>query len=189
MSERQMFEDCIDEKRGFVDFLKQPMLWVVLSTLIVAVSVYTLLSHDSPEMMSPREVEESIQVVWQDSGWVDKEVTETGVKIVPIVAFKIKNVGSRPLSHINVIGVFATEEDDRQLGDEKVQSIPDTLSPGQESGEVVFKSTNGYSASSKEAFAQNEKDWKAVKVRLMARVGAVMATLGEYPVKRRIEGV
>ncbi len=189
MSQRQMFADCIEEKKGFVGFLKQPTLWVVVLTLVVAGSVYTLLSHNSPEMMSPGEVEESLQVVWQDSRWVDKEVTSTEVKIVPIISFKIKNVGPRPLSHINVIGVFSLEEDGQQLGEEKVLSLADTLSPGQESAEVVFKSSTGYAASSKEAFARNEKEWKPVKVKLMARVGAVMATLGEYPIKRQIKDV
>ncbi len=142
------------------------------------------------DTMTPEEVTKSIEVVWQDTIWLDKDVTPNEVKVVPSIRFKIKNVGPKTLEYVNFEGVFRIEETDKELGSGGALKFKDGLEPGEESGEVFIKSNFGYAGSSKAAIMKN-KEWKQVRVTLYARTkGSGPAVIGDiYRVKKVIDGL
>jgi len=142
------------------------------------------------DIMTPEEVSKSIEVVWQDTKWLDKDVTPNEVKVVPSIRFKIKNVGLKTLEYVNFEGVFRIEDTDKELGSGGALEFKDGLEPGEKSGEIFIKSNFGYAGSSKANIMKN-KEWKQVRVTLYARTkGSGPAVFGDtYTVKKVIEGL
>jgi len=142
------------------------------------------------QMQKALKLGESLQVLDAESRWEDKKVTRNQAVIVPVVRFRLKNTGDAPLHNLVLKGVFEFEEDGRQLTIGKTEALTEPLGPGKVSEEIAIKGEFGYSASSKAAFVRNRANWKAVKVRILARSRqSGDALLGIFPISREIEGV
>lgn len=184
-----IFEEYLKEKRRFIEIVKQPKFWIFFLVAIFGIFLILKLYFISKSSFSAEELRKTIQVVWHDSAWVNKEVTPYEVKIVPSIIFKIKNIGARPVKDVKFVGVFVFEETGDQIGDGVTPLLRKTLNPGETSEGIIIKSLYGYSASSKEAFLENKQEWKKIKVRLLARTAEGFAQLGTYSIKQEIEGV
>ncbi|MDQ1353652.1 MAG: hypothetical protein QG657_3958 [Acidobacteriota bacterium] len=193
MSENEtLFEDYMQEKKGFSDYIRQPKSWLTLFTIVMVILLAALFYKSVIlDTMSPKEVADSIQVVWHDTKWVEKESTPNEVKVVPSITVKIKNTGKRPLEYVNLEGVFEIEESGKVLSDGAAQAFSDIpLQPGETSSDIFIKAFFGYSGRTKASILEN-KEWKQIRVKLFARTkGSPPVAIGEiYPIKREIEGL
>lgn len=189
MSENEtIFEDYLVEKK---DFFKRPKSWVIIISSIAAI-VLLILFYKSVilETMSPKEVADSIEVVWYDTKWVEKESTPYEIKIVPSITFKVKNVGKRPLQYVNFESVFEFEDTGKVHSDGIAQVFREPLQPGEVSDEIFIKAFFGYSGKSKASFMNNTAEWKKMRAKLFANAkGSGPAQIGDiYPIKQEIEG-
>lgn len=193
MSENEtIFKDYMGEKKNFSHFIRQPKSWLLLFSIALAI-VLAVVFYKSVilDTMTAKEVADSIEVVWHDTKWVEKESTANEVKVVPSVTFKIKNTGKRPLEYVNLEGVFEIEESGKILSDGAAQAFGDKpLQPGEVSDNIFIKAFFGYSGRSKASIMEN-KEWKQIRVKLFARTkGSSPVVIGEvYPIKKEIEGL
>ncbi|HLP44342.1 MAG TPA: hypothetical protein VK469_00240 [Candidatus Kapabacteria bacterium] len=193
MSENEtIFKDYMGEKKSFSYFIRQPKSWLLLFSIALAI-VLAVVFYKSVilDTMTAKEVAASIEVVWHDTKWVEKESTANEVKVVPSVTFKIKNTGKRPLEYVNLEGVFEIEESGKILSDGAAQAFGDKpLQPGEVSDNILIKAFFGYSGRSKAGIMEN-KEWKQIRVKLFARTkGSSPVVIGEtYPIKKEIEGL
>jgi hypothetical protein len=189
MSENDtIFKEYLNEERGFSNFIRKPKSWLFLFSIVMGI-IFLWIFYKSVIMdtMSPTEVTKSIEVIWQDTVWLEAGTVGTDIKVVPSIRFKIKNVGPKPLEYVNFEGVFRIEDTDKELGSGGALAFRDGLLPGEESDEIAIQSNFGYMGSSKANIMKN-KEWKEVRVTLFARTkGSGPAAIGEiYPVKREI---
>jgi hypothetical protein len=192
MSEEKLFEEYMEEKKGgLAEFFKSPKGWMVVFIVIVGIILLVLFYKSAIlDVMSGEEVRESVQVVWHDTQWADKEVTPQEVKIVPSIRLKIKNIGKRPLQYMDIQAVFLLEETGATFSDGLVRIFKEPLQPGETSEEITIKALYGYSATSRAAFMENKEEWKKMQAKIFARAkGSSLVPIGEvYPVKQVIEG-
>ena len=184
----EIFEGYL-KKHTFKERIKQPKFWTTL--LIIAIGIFLLIQLVLMQKgsISTDELQKSIKIVWQNSQWVNKEITPYEVKVVPSITFKIKNIGKRTIKNVKFVGVFEFTETGDQIGDGVTPLLKKPLKPGETSNEIFIKSLYGYSATSKEAFLKNEAEWKDIKVKVFAKTNAGFANLGIFPVKKEIEGI
>jgi hypothetical protein len=188
MEEKSALFKEITEK---TPFYKQAKFWASLVTLVIGlVLIMVFYKTVIQETMSDEEVAKSIQVVWQDSQWVDKKGKPDEAIIVPSFTFKIKNTGTRPLQHVNFNCIFVFAEGGENLTDGYVTAIKEPLPPGETSAEIFVKGFYGYSASSKPAFIKNMANWKEIKVKIYAKTkNSGQVLLGIFPIAKKIEGI
>ena len=192
MSEEKLFEEYMEEKpTGFSAFLKSPKGWLtafgVILGLVLAIFFYKSAVLD---VMGKEEVKESVHLIVQDSRWYEKEVTPQEIKIVPAVTLKIKNTGKRALQYMDINIVYVFEETGNSFGDGMARILVKPLEPGETTEEILVKSTFGYSATSKEAFMKNKKEWKKAQAKIFVRAkGSALVRIGDIiPVKQEIFG-
>ncbi|MCK4760738.1 MAG: hypothetical protein KAW12_00965 [Candidatus Aminicenantes bacterium] len=193
MSENNdIFEKYLDEEKGVAGFFKKSKSWVYIVTALAVVFV-CIIAYKSlvVDRMSKQEVLDSMAVVELDSQWVEKEVTNDGVKIVPTVTFKIKNVGRKALRYLNFEGVFMFEETGQTHSDGIAFACKEPLPPGETSEQVFIKSRFGYSASGKQAFMTNKENWKKMDVKIFVNTkgSGPVRIVEKHPVKQVIEGL
>lgn len=187
-----ILEKYLDKKKGLSDFFKESKSWVIIVTTLAAIfTVFAIYKFVIVDRMSPQEVKSSIEVLDLDSKWVEKEKTAEGVKVVPSVTLKIKNVGKRPLHYVNLEGVFVFEETGQTHSDGVAQVCKEPLQPGQVSEGITIKSYFGYSGPSKLAFLQSKVNWKKMDVRIFANTSGSGPVLivDNFPIKQLIEGL
>jgi hypothetical protein len=137
-----------------------------------------------------RQLARSVQIVEQDSIWVDKARTGNQVIIVPSITIKVKNIGQEPLQHLYIMGTFKYEDTGEILSEGLAQALKKPLAPGDISEPILVRAEYGYTATSKAAFIENNEKWKTMKVNLYAkRKESQKALLGIYPIKQKIEGI
>ncbi len=180
-----------EKKGGLAGLLKTPKGWLIFFSIIAGIILLALFYKTAVlDVMSSDEVKNSIQVVWTDTKWVDKEVTPQEVKIVPTIRLKIKNVGKQPLQYMDMEAVFEQEDTGTVFSDGMVRLFKEPLQPGETSQEIVIKSHFGYTATSRAAFVTNKQEWKPLQAKLFARAkGSSLVRFGElYPIAQQIEG-
>lgn len=185
-----IFKEYLNEERGFSQFIRKPKSWLILFSIVVGIILLGVFYKSViVDTMTPAEVTKSIEMVWQETVWLESGNVGTDIKVVPSIRFKIKNVGPKPLEYVNFEGVFRIEETDKELGSGGALAFRDGLLPGEESDEIAIQSNFGYTGSNSANIMKN-KEWKEVRVALYARTkGSGPAPIGEiYPVKREIEG-
>ncbi len=132
-----------------------------------------------------------VQVLLQDSKWLDKLVTDDKAFIVPSVTVKLLNVGEKELGKGFLKGIFEFEENGVFMGEGFVEVFKKPLAPGQTSGDILVKAAyGGYNSRSKADFVLQKMDWKRVIVRLFYKsTDSDYALLGTYAVKQEVDGV
>jgi hypothetical protein len=184
-----VFEQYLKPKSSLKERLKQPKFWtilvVVLAGIFLAVQYYLI----NVKSLSSQELKDSIEIVWSESKWVNKEVSPYGVTIVPSFTFKIKNKGPKSMQYVKFIGIFSFEDSGQQFSDGFIITFKKPLEPGETSEEIFLKAFNGYKASSKESFFENREGWKKIKMKLFAGTSARPVELGIFPISQQIEGI
>ena len=188
-NEQNVFNHYLKKKKTLSQVVRQPKFWSILIVIIVGMYLLFQFFLTNARSLSTKELKESIEIVWHQTSWVNKDVTPYGVTIVPSIVLKIKNVGTKPLKYVKFIGIFLFEENEQQLSDGFISVFKNALNPGETSEEIFIKAFNGYKAKSKESFFRNKTGWKKVKVKVFAGTSSTPALLGEFSVKQEIEGL
>ncbi len=135
-------------------------------------------------------VAQSIQIISQETKWLDRRITTGRAVIVPSIKIKIKNLSQDPLQDIVFKGVFYFLEDGKWLSDGLTQALKKPLPPGETGDEILIKAEHGYEASSKAAFIRNREHWKNVNVKVLAKaMDSDYALIDTYLVSREIQGI
>lgn len=190
--DNNIFEKYVKEKRTLSQFLKEPKSWVIIVTtlaaIIIIIAAYKSIFIDK---MSPEEIKNAIQVIELESKWVESGESAEGIKIVPMVKFKIKNAGERALRYVTLEGIFQFEQPGKPYFDGVAQACQEPLPPGEVTEDIFIKSHNGYTASSKLSFLQNKENWEKMNVRIFAKTSGTgpIAIVDKFPVKQVIEGM
>lgn len=187
MAEDKPFSQLEDE----IPFYKKRSFFMFLFFSLAVIVFLLFMIRTVRESMSTEEVGKSVQIVFQDTRWVDKRIRPGEAIIVPSITFKVKNMGVKLLKNVAFQGVFQYDENNENLSDGYVIALQGKgLQPGETSDDIFLKGSFGYTASSKQAFVHNINEWKQIKVRMYARAyGSDYALLGVYPVKQEIEGI
>ncbi len=192
MNEENSQQDLDVEKLVISDSQPSgPGRWILRALLLVLlIGAAWLIRSAIRGQVGPDDIEKGLQIVESDSIWVDKESEEPGkISIVPSISFRVKNVGDKPLGTLKFIGIFEVIDGGEQIGDGNIPILDTPLLPGEVSPLLTITSRYGYSASSKAAFVQNAAEWKAVRVRLLARKNSAPGKLGTLEISRRIAGL
>lgn len=184
-----LVEKYVDKGKG--GFFSKSKSWVLIFTIILA-AVLAVLFYNSVivGIKSGDEIKSSIEIVWHETKWVEKDSGPQEVKIVPAISLKIKNTGDEPLQYVDLQAVFDFEETGQNHSDGMISILQKPLEPGQTTPPMVIKSMYGYSATSKAAFMENKKEWKKMFAKIFARSrGSGLVRIGgTFPIEQTIEG-
>ncbi len=140
--------------------------------------------------VSSEELKQSIQVVDLESKWVSKyyQPWPPRLILVPMISFRIKNVGPNPLKHVNLNAIFKAKGDKENMGDNFLAGIRgEALNPGETSATITMKSNFGIEGKTVATFKDNVL-WKPVQVKLFARSrGSQYVVVGEWEVSQTID--
>ncbi len=187
---KNIFEDMLNEiedKSFFKSFRVYKTIFIIVLIIVSAYFVYDVFVS----AMSPQEVKKSIKIVSTESRWVDKDITPFQISIVPAIWIKIKNTGKRPLEHVQFEGRFEFTENGKLHSNGSAVAFQKPLPVGGVSEKILIRSEYGYKASSKEAFLENAKEWRAMQVKIFARTkGSSLVPIGDvYPIEKKIAGI
>ncbi len=113
-------------------------------------------SSDSEKRFVTEELRKSIQIVWQDSHWIYKHISTKEIVVVPLIKFKVKNLGDSPLRYISFKGYFLKESSGKPFSQGIKIGLENPLSPEKTSEEIIVQAEYGYSVSSMEALEKNK---------------------------------
>jgi hypothetical protein len=139
---------------------------------------------------TPAELKASIEVLDVQTKWASKyyQAWPPRLVIVPVISFRVKNVGDKPLAYVNFNAVFNFKGEAENFGDNFLAAIRSKgVPPGETSQEIVLKSNFGVDGKDLKGI-QNNPGWKAAEVRLFAQSGGSQPVLlGIYDVSRFID--
>jgi hypothetical protein len=140
--------------------------------------------------MSEDELKNSIEITDVETKWVSKYYQPWPPKLilVPVISFRVKNIGQKPLKYVNFNAIFKNKGDRENLGDNFMAAIRGQgVPPGEKSPVITLKSNFGREGKNLESFANNPY-WTPVEVKLFARSkGSQFILLGQWDVSKDID--
>lgn len=162
------------------------------SVCLITASALAALFMYSCESVPPEVLKASIQVTDVETKWVSKyyQPWPPRLILVPVVSFRVKNIGAAPLEHVNFNAIFKFKGDPENLGDNFLAAIRNKpVSPGETSEIITLKSNFGVEGKSVASF-KDSVQWRPAEVRIFARSkGSQFILLGEWNVSRAIDFV
>lgn len=138
----------------------------------------------------PVDLPTALQVTEVSTGYFDAGIVEGNKnKIVPTIAFRLKNVSNDPISSVQVIAKFNVVGDPEELGSAPYVSAigPDGLPPGQSGKQVVMKTNLGYTSEAPRATMFTHSQFRDVQVELFGKYRAQQfQKLGTYKIDRQL---
>lgn len=114
--------------------------------------------------MDPKQLKAAIEFFDISSQWVVNEKVNDGefqgIILVPEVSFRVRNIGSKELSYVFLLGVFRFMESGKYIGEGYQMTMRRPLSAGAESDRIVLKAGFGYRATSAAAFEKHKENWR-----------------------------
>jgi hypothetical protein len=138
----------------------------------------------------PIDVAKAVRLEAVSTGWYGAGVSNGKNKIVPAVAFKLKNVSSQPLSALQINAVFRRAGSNEEFGAEfRPVSGSGQLAASDTTDTLTLKGSLGYTgADPAEALLRNSQFVDA-KVEVFVKAGSGQWTrVGEFPVARQLNG-
>jgi len=128
-----------------------------------------------------------LQVQVLSSGWLDAG-TGGQNKLVPVMAFKLKNVSNEKLVSLQVNALFRRYGDTEDWGSGYLTAAGSTgLVAGAVTNTLTIKSPLGYTSTEPPVAMLGNSHFVDAKVDLFAKYGSTQWTrLGEYPVVRQL---
>jgi len=157
---------------------------------LLAASVLAVLFMSACKSVPSEELKASIEISDVDTKWVSKyyQPWPPRLILVPVVSFRVKNVGAKPLQHVNFNAIFKFKGDPENLGDNFLAAIRSkAVNPGEMSEVITLKSNFGVEGKTLASFKDNVQ-WKPTEVRIFARSkGSPFVLLGEWDISRTID--
>ena len=105
------------------------------SVCLMAASVLAVLFMSACKSVPSDELKASIEITDVDTKWVSKyyQPWPPRLILVPVVSFRVKNVGTKPLQHVNFNAIFKFKGDPENLGDNFLAAIRSkAVNPGRD---------------------------------------------------------
>ena len=134
------------------------------------------------------DVKAALQVAEDVSGWYDAGIANGQNKLVPEIAFRVKNAADRSVSNVSLNVVFHVVNDPQELGSAYLQGI-DTkgLAAGQTSQEFVARSQLGYTSQEARVQMLQHSQFKDAEAEIFAKhASANWVSLGKFTIKRQL---
>jgi hypothetical protein len=162
------------------------------SVCLMTASVLAAILMNSCRSVPDDVLKASIQVTDVETKWVSKyyEPWPPRLILVPVVSFRVKNVGTKPLEHVNFNAIFKFKGDPENLGDNFLAALRGKIvMPGESSEIITLKSNFGVEGKTVASFKDNVQ-WKPTEVKIFARSkGSQFVLLGEWDISRTIDFV
>ncbi len=130
-----------------------------------------------------------LQVTIANSGWYDLGIVNGQNKLVPMVAFTLRNTSDQKLVTLQINALFRRVTENTEWGSGFVTVVGSQgLAPGATTDPVTIKSQLGYTGSdqSRQEMLQNTHFVDA-KVELFGKYGSTQwVLLGTYPITRQL---
>jgi hypothetical protein len=149
---------------------------------LTTVFVYTIAS-------APRvEIADGVEVNIVGSGWAPTDAFGGQIKLIPMIALKLRNVSEEALPALQVNAIF-------HRGDEKYEwdnafrraAGSDGLAPGGETDHIVMWSNHGYVGGQSPAAMLANRRFVDARVAVFGKYGSTpWVKLGEYPIERTL---
>lgn len=133
------------------------------------------------------DVATAIEVTDVTTGWYDAGVENGLNKLVPSVAFRLRNVSSASLRNLQLNAVFQRVGDTEKWGDSYQQRAVagNGLAPGASTDPLVLRSNLGYTSEDPRFTMLDHSQFKDARVELFAKYGSAQYTkIGEWPIER-----
>jgi hypothetical protein len=133
-------------------------------------------------------VPEALEVYDVKTGYDDGGVDAGQNRLLPTIAFKVRNKASRGIHSVQFNAVFRVVGDPEELGAQLIQGIDyDGLAPGQTAGPFTLRSTFGYSGEQARIEMFQHQSFQDVQVQLFAKQGGDQwVKLNEQLVERQL---
>ena len=136
-----------------------------------------------------RDVQTDLQIVDVRTGWYDVGLVNGENKIVPSVAFKLKNISATEISGVQMNAVFRDVGEEENRGEHFVPAIPSSrpLAANATSPEIVLRSQFGYTGTEPRLTMLKNKNFIDRRVVILGKHGRNnWAKMGEYPIERSL---
>jgi hypothetical protein len=162
------------------------------SLFLLTASVLAVLFMSACRSVPPDELKASIEITDVGTKWVSKlyQPWPPRLILVPVVSFRVKNIGTKPLVYVNFNAIFKFKGDPENLGDNFLAAIRGkAVDPGETSEVITLKSNFGVEGKTLASFKDNVQ-WKPTEVKIFARSkGSQFVLLGEWDISRTIDFV
>jgi hypothetical protein len=136
-----------------------------------------------------REVEKDLKIVDVHTGWYDAGVIAGGQnKLVPSVSIGLQNVSDRDIASVQLNAVFKRVGEDTAWGEHFIRAIDtDGLKAGSTSGNIVLRSSLGYTGSQSRIQMLQNKDFVDARVEIFGKHGSrTWVKMAEYQIDRQL---
>jgi hypothetical protein len=138
----------------------------------------------------PIDLPKAVQITDVTTGYFDAGIVEGHKnKIVPTIAFRLKNISSESIASVQVIAKFNVIGDPEELGSAPYVSAigSEGLPPGQTGKTVVMKTNLGYTSEAPRAEMFTHRLFQDVKVEIFGKHAAQQfQKLGAFKINRQL---
>jgi hypothetical protein len=160
------------------------------SVILFSGGILAVLLLSSCKTMSTEELKKTIEIIDVETKWVMKSYQPWPPRLflVPLISFRVKNIGLEPLTYVNFNAIFKFKGDPENLGDNFMAAIRGkAILPGDASDVITLKSNFGVEGKNVESI-RSHPQWKPAGVKLFARSkGSDFVLVGEWDVSRTID--
>jgi hypothetical protein len=152
--------------------------WVVVLAAALAASGCSGMAVDAREALNLAQV---------TTGWLPAQL-EAGNKIVPVLSFRLDNVGAEPLGVLQVNAIFHRSGEELDWGSVLVRAVGrEGLAPGASTGPFTIRSARGYTGSQSSDALLAHREFVDVSVELFAKHRSDRwVSLGTFDIDRRL---
>ena len=136
-----------------------------------------------------REVEKDLQITDVRTGWYDAGIVEDGKnKLVPSVAFKLRNVSPADIASVQLNAVFRRAGEQESWGEHFINAIGrDGLAAGATGNSLVVRSPLGYTGTQPRLQMLQNREFVDAKVEIYGKHGSrAWIKMAEYQVERQL---
>ena len=134
----------------------------------------------------PVDLKASLLVEDASSGWYDEGIVDGKNKLVPTVAFVLKNVSSRTVSSVQLNVVFRRVGDPDEWDASFLRGIDaDGLAAGAKTPRLTIRAKLGYTGEQPRADMLQHSQFVDARVKIFAKHGSAQwVELGDFPIER-----
>jgi hypothetical protein len=133
------------------------------------------------------DLSKDLQVVDVTTGWFDAGIVEGKNKLVPDIAFALKNVSDHPVTSVQINLAFWRKSEDGEFDDAFLASAVgrDGLAPGAQTSAIRLRGKVGYTSDQPRAGMLQHRLFVDASARIFAKHGSAQwVSLGEFPIER-----
>ena len=135
------------------------------------------------------DVNEALRIVDVHTGWYDAGIQPDGNnKLVPSISLTLQNASDRRVSSVQLNAIFRRVGEQEAWGEHFVMAIDrEGLGPGETTGELVLRSTLGYTGTQPRLQMLQNKEFVDARVEIYGKHGSrTWARMGEYQIDRQL---